>query len=52
MKKAKRKFNRSKHRATAMNKSARMVEAELIKQIAPIKPDKLSLDFVKPARRT
>ena len=52
MKKAKRKFNKSKHRATAFYKSAKMVEAEVIKQIAPIRPDRLTLDFVKPQRRT
>ena len=52
MKKAKRKFNKSKHRATAFNKSAKMLEAEVIKQVAPIRADKLDLDFVKPPRRT
>jgi hypothetical protein len=50
MKKAKRKFNKRKHSGTAFNKSAKMCESEKIKQIAPIPPHKLSLDYVKPKR--
>lgn len=52
MKKAKRKFHKPKHRATAFNKSAKHIEAELIKQVLPIKPERLNLDYVKPQRRT
>lgn len=37
MKKAKRKFNKPKHRATAISKSKAQVASEILKQIAPIK---------------
>ena len=51
MKKAKRKFNKSKHHATAMNKSQKMVTTEVIKQLVPKKPEKLVLKNLNVLRR-